>query len=194
MQHIPIEGRVFQQVSQEPLGDDWREQLHKLQRVGQSSTTAIMQAVTNADPTFALVRNQLSYVSRTVADLPEGEAKEALLQQVADLRKAAEQARTAASLAPTQVRAGKQATKRQKRGRQETDRRTKPLFPGRKRRKVDVATAAEPSDPLPPMRKKDESAKKVGGRFKAGHVCCSQTHLLLKHSLCMLQCLCRCVA
>ncbi len=45
---------------------------------------------------------------------------------------------------------------------------------------MDVATTAEPSDPLPTMRKKVESAKKVGGQFKAGHVCCSQTHLLLE--------------
>lgn len=85
MQRIMIKGRVFQQPTSEPLGDDWGQELRMLTRVRQTSATAIKQVVTNADDTTAATRADLNYVGRTVADLPEGEEKQALCQAVKDL-------------------------------------------------------------------------------------------------------------
>ncbi|EFN58954.1 hypothetical protein CHLNCDRAFT_50501 [Chlorella variabilis] len=167
---IMIKGRVFQQPTSEPLGDDWGQELRMLTRVRQTSATAIKQVVTNADDTTAATRADLNYVGRTVADLPEGEEKQALCQAVKDLRSKAEEMRQAARLEPTKVRAGKQA--RRKQGRNEQDRLTRALLTRKHKSSLPLAqqtAAAERSDPLPTLRQKDKSAMKMRGPTVPGN-------------------------
>ena len=195
MQRIMIKGRVFQQPTSEPLGDDWGQELRMLTRVRQTSATAIKQVVTNADDTTAATRADLNYVDRTVADLPEGEEKQALCQAVKDLRSKAEEMRQAARLEPTKVRAGKQA--RRKQGRNEQDRLTRALLTRKHKSSLPLAqqtAASERSDPLPTLRQKDKSAMKVRGwevEWRQHRGCGGGPALV--QTCCILACPCRCV-
>lgn len=128
----------------------------------------MQQAQTNADPAVAQLRNDAAYVQRTVAALPEGEARQALLDKSAELRGEAEAAAAAASLQPTEVRAGKQQRRRNLRS--PDDRVVKALLARskgdsatlRQRRVQQQQVALEDRcDELPKLAKRGKQVKKV---------------------------------
>lgn len=183
LQHIEISGqRTFQQASSEPLGEDWQAELKQLRAAKASAAAAIQQAQTNADPAVAQLRSDAAYVQRTVAALPQGEDRQALLDMSAELRRKAEAAAAAAGLQPTEVRAGKQQRRADLRG--PTDRKVKPLLPrqkgdgstlrqrrGGQQQQQEVAPE-DRCDPLPKATKRGKQVDKVGlqaGRGWVGH-------------------------
>lgn len=172
LQHIEVSGqRTFQQASSEPLGEDWQAELKQLRAAKASAAAAIQQAHTNADPGVAQLRSDAAYVQRTVAALPQGEDRQALLDMSAELRRQAEAAAAAAGLQPTEVRAGKQQRRADLRG--PGDRKVKPLL---QRQKGDGSTLRQRRggqqqqevapedrcDPLPKAAKKGKQVDKVG--------------------------------
>lgn len=165
-------GSAFQQASSEPLGEDWQAELKQLRAAKASAAAAIQQAQTNADPAVAQLRSDAAYVQRTVAALPQGEDRQALLDMSAELRRKAKAAAAAAGLQPTEVRAGKQQRRADLRG--PTDRKVKPLLPrqkgdgstlrqrrGGQQQQQEVAPE-DRCDPLPKATKRGKQVDKVG--------------------------------
>lgn len=158
--------RTFQQPTIEPLGDDWHAEVANLRKGREEASAAIQQAQTNADPELAQLRSDAAGVQRAFKALPDGEARQVLLQRSAALRAEAEQLAAAAGLQPTAVRAGKQQRRRE--GRNDEDKVVKALQPWRsssKRRRSGVpAQEVAPEnrcDPLPTLTKKGIAVHKV---------------------------------
>lgn len=156
--------RTFQAAAIEPLGDNWHDELSSLLRAKASASAAIQCAQTNADPGLAQLRSDAAFVQRAYTALPEGEAREGLLERSAVLRTEAERAVTDAGLQPTEVRASKQRRRRE--GRHPDDKVVKALHPGRSKRRRRGAVAEEGApenecDPLPKLAKKGIAVNKV---------------------------------
>lgn len=156
--------RSFQQPTIEPLGDDWHTEVTNLRQGKAAASAAIHKAQTNADPGLAQLRSDAACVQRAYVALPDGEAREALLQRSAALRTEADQLVAAAGLQPTEVRAGKQQRRRE--GRNPEDRVVKSLQPWRSKRGRSSAAAQEVApenrcDPLPKLAKKGIAVNKV---------------------------------
>ena len=167
-QPIEVKGRTFQQPSTEPLGDDWAAELRLLQGTRQASAAAIQRSV-RSDPTG--LRAKVAECGRMLASLPEEEAEEARAELEGLHNKLALLAEGVA-LRPTRKRSGKQHNKQRKRS--DEAKLTHALFPSRSKQhgkgkqlgKRKRLPTAEVSDPLPNLRQKDESSKKVGGRLQ----------------------------
>jgi hypothetical protein len=155
--------RTFQAAAVEPLGDDWHAELTSLLRGKAAATAAIQRAQTNADPGVAQLRSDAAFLQHAYTALPEGDAREGLLERSAALRTEAEQLVAAAGLQPTEVRTGKQRRRRE--GRHPEDKVVHALYPGRsKRRRSAAAQEVAPEnqcDPLPKLAKKGMAVTKV---------------------------------
>lgn len=164
-QPIEIKGRTFQQPSTEPLGDDWAAELRQLQGMRQASAAAIQRSV-RSDPTG--LRSKVAECGRMLASLPEEEA-EAARPEIEGLHNKLALLAEGVALRPSRKRSGKQQTKQSKRS--DDAKLTHALFPSRskqhaKGKKRKRLPTADVSDPLPNLRQKDESSKKVGGRLQ----------------------------
>ena len=163
MQHISInQQRTFQLPSSEPLGEDrGKVEMEMLLAVPRSTAGAIRQAISNADPLMAQLRCDAAFVQRAYAALPDGDQRQALLRQSADLRREAEAALAAAQLPCTTARAGKIV--RRQHGRPEGQRKVMALFSRQHSQKRPLAQqlAGEYGDEFKPQGKKGRMSEKV---------------------------------
>lgn len=122
--------RRFQEASSEPLGSDWgKAELGGIMGVRTANAAAIRQVQSNTDPAVAKLRQRLACLERIAINLPEGEEREELWQDVEDLCSKAESFSVSAKLPLTMTRAGK--VKRRQNGRPEEQRLVTALHPSR---------------------------------------------------------------
>lgn len=122
--------RRFQEASSEPLGSDWgKAELGGIMGVRTANAAAIRQVQSNADPAVAKLRQRLACLERIAINLPEGDEREELWQDLEDLCSKAESFSVSARLPLTMTRAGKVA--RRQNGRPEEQRLVTALHPSR---------------------------------------------------------------
>ena len=166
--------RTFLVPASEPLGESWgRDELLALVGAPERCVAAVQAATGNGDPEIAAARNAAAYAISVANALPQGEQRQAVLNQLAEARRMAEEAAAAAKLPATTVRAGKVQRRAEGRGgglRAPGQRVVKPLLnrQGSKKRALVCTDDIYYGDEFKPRPKKGRDTHKVGGRGRMG--------------------------
>ena len=138
--------RRFQEASSEPLGSDWgKAELGGIMGVRTANAAAIRQVQSNADPAVAKLRQRLACLERIAINLPEGDEREELWQDLEDLCSKAESFSVSAKLPLTMTRAGKVV--RRQNGRPEEQRLVTALHPSRQHHRPRASLVQQLAEP-----------------------------------------------